>query len=951
MRRSVAARAFIIGVFLVSMALRSQVTLMPTFATQNDTVEVIFDASQGNAALVGVSPVYAHTGVITNLSGSLAGWRHVQGNWGQADPKVEMTDLGNNLHSIKYHINSFYGVPANETVSHLAFVFRNADGSIVGRTATGGDIYASISQGGFQALIQQPSTFMIYGSSDTVSIVAQTSANADLDIFLNGAPLIQAIDTNEISFELELSAYSADRYEIVFRAVDQGVFYYDTVPFVLRTGPKIAFDTASYEEGLTILNDSTIALKLRAPFKDYTYVIGDFNNWEVSPEYEMFKSPDGKFYWQLITGLDPNTEYAFQYYVGGEEALRIADPYAEKILDPWNDRFIPQSVYPNLKPYPTGKTLNRVGTFIINKPQYQWQNDNNYTRPASEELVVYELLIRDFGYLNTLVPKETYKHVIERLDYLDSLGVNAIELMPIMEFEGNNSWGYDPIFFMAADKYYGTEEDLKALIDSAHGRGMAVLFDIAMNHAFGGCPLVQLYFDASAGQYGQPTAQSPWFNEVPKHDFNVGYDFNHNSDATKYFVKRVFQHWVKEFHIDGYRVDLSKGFTQKNTLGDVAALAQYDQGRINILQRIKNDVEEVDSNAIMILEHFADGNEEQELASRGFLLWGNENHQYSEASMGYTSNLSGIYHGNRGFNTPALVGYMESHDEERLMYKNMEFGNSSGGYSTKDLATSLDRVELAAAFFFTVPGPKMIWQFGELGYDYSINHCPDGTIDPNCRLAPKPVRWDYLREQDRSDLYLQFGNLISLRKSYPNVFQTSDVTPNLGSMLKVLQLKTNDSNAVVIGNFNVIPMSVSEQFPHNGWWYDFNSGDSTLINGDYDSTFAPGQYQIWLDFKTQREYNNVDLVELQKEEPTISVYPNPVTASSFIEWSGKMPKELQLQVWSPDGRKLAFKRYYSVDLASNRMSIGELVSELPQGVYFLELTSGESKSVIPFVAP
>ena len=930
---------------------QSQVTLLPAFVTQNDTVEVIFDATQGNGALVGVNQVYAHTGVITNLSGSLANWRYVQGNWGQVDPKVAMTNLGNNLHSIKYHINTFYNVPANETVTHLAFVFRNADGSLVGRTLSGGDIYAPVFSGGFQAAIAQPDEFEIHESDDTINIMAQSSGNAELTLFLNGTQLTQDPDTNELSFELDLGAYPTGRYDIILRAVNQGNFYYDTVSLVSRpAGANINYDTTGYEEGLTVLNDSTIALKLRAPHKEYVYVIGDFNNWEIRPEYEMYKNPDGQHFWQVITGLDPNTEYGFQYWVG-EESIIIADPYSEKILDPWNDQYIPNSVYPNLKPYPAGKTLFRVGTFTINKPSYQWQNDTGYKKPAPEELVIYELLIRDFG--PPTGNNHTYKYIMNHLDYLDSLGVNAIELMPVMEFDGNNSWGYDPIFFFAPDKYYGPAENLKALIDSAHGRGMAVIFDIAMNHAFWGCPLVRLYYDPYTGPWGQPTAQNPWFNEVPRHDFNVGYDFNHESDATKYFVDRVFKHWVKEYHIDGYRVDLSKGFTQKNTLGNVGAWGQYDQSRINILQRIKNAVEAVDSSAIMILEHFANDSEEIELSDRGFLLWGNENHEYNEATMGYSSNFSRIYYKNRNWNENLLVGYMESHDEERLMFKNLQYGGSSGNYSTKDLSTALDRNEMAAAFFYTVPGPKMLWQFGERGYDYSINRCTDGTIDPNCRLSPKPPHWNYLQDPDRRDLFMHTANLIELRKEFPNVFQTNNVNADLYNIVKSIILETNDSNAVILGNFGLTANQVSETFPHAGWWYDFNTGDSMMVAGTFDSTFAPGEYHIWLDFKTERAYNNVDLPEWQAAGQQFEVYPNPVGSGSVISWTGELKEALELRVYSPEGRLVAEKNLNKSEpeIAQKSIKMEPILRNLRSGIYLLEIRSAGSNATIQFVLP
>ena len=101
----------------------------------------------------------------------------------------------------------------------------------------------------------------------------------------------------------------------------------------------------------------------------------------------------------------------------------------------------------------------------------------------------------------------------------------------------------------------------------------------------------------------------------------------------------------------------------------------------------------------------------------------------------------------RGWINPYLVTYMESHDEERLMYKNIQLWKSSGGYNIKDTATALKRQELDAAFFLTIPGQNdlAIWR---IGYDYSINYCQNGTINNNCRTDPKPIRWDYLQQTE-----------------------------------------------------------------------------------------------------------------------------------------------------------------------------------------------------------
>lgn len=911
----------------ISFNLSAQITLSPTFVTQNDTVVVIFDATQGNGGLIGVSPIYAHTGVVTNLSSTPTSWRHVQGNWGTADPKVLMTDLGNNLHSIKYHINTFYGVPSNETVQSLAFVFRNVDGSKEGKTASGGDFFVPISAGGFQAVFTTPGSFGIYDVNDTLDLVAQASDSVDLKLFHGTTLLAQANTRTKIEYELPLVNYGAGRFDLILEATTPTATHYGTISYLARNGSRIAFDTSYFEEGITIINDSSIALKLRAPFKNFIYVIGDFNDWEIRPEYEMYKSPADEFFWLIIEDLDPAQEYAFQYYID-QEGLLVADAYSEKILDPWNDQYISSSVYPNLKSYPSETRFPVSVVQTVDPNPYQWASTGSYKKPRSEELVIYELLIRDFD------SQHTYQSVIERLAYLQSLGVNAIELMPIMEFEGNESWGYNPMFFMAPDKYYGTKNDFKRLVDSCHARGIAVILDIAMNHAFGQCPFVRMYFDGS-----NPTSQSPWFNTQAKHDFNVGYDFNHTTDATKYFVKRVYQHWVEEYKVDGYRVDLSKGYTQKNTLGNTGLWGQYDQSRINILQRIKDDVNEVDSTAFMILEHFSDNNEELELSDRGFLLWGNENHEYNEASMGYASDFSSVLFSDRGWSKPNLVGYMESHDEERLMYKNLNFGKADASYSTRDTAIALDRMALDAAFFFTIPGPRMLWQFGELGYDYSINYCPNGTIDPSCRVSNKPIRWDYFNTSDRRDLHSEYSNLLYLRNSFPSVFQSTNISMSLSGFAKQITLDAGDSAAVVAGNFDVAANNMSIAFPESGWWYDYHSGDSIFVNGNLDTSFEAGEYHIYLNFKSRAPYNigSREYSVIDSELSKASVFPNPSRGKVFLDLTMEQSEGVSIEIRNLHGAVLMQQHLGRLAKGNHVLALSSQTEALAKGVYIYKL--------------
>src|SRR5205823_33720 len=110
----------------------------------------------------------------------------------------------------------------------------------------------------------------------------------------------------------------------------------------------------------------------------------------------------------------------------------------------------------------------------------------------------------------------------------------------------------------APDKYYGTKNNLKALIDECHRRGIAVVLDMVLNHSTGNSPMVQLYGTISGG----PTADNPWFNVSAPHPYSVYNDLNHESQYTKYFTKNVIKFWLQEYHIDGYRFDLAGGFSQ-----------------------------------------------------------------------------------------------------------------------------------------------------------------------------------------------------------------------------------------------------------------------------------------------------------------------------------------------------------------------------------------------------
>jgi 1,4-alpha-glucan branching enzyme len=162
---------------------------------------------------------------------------------------------------------------------------------------------------------------------------------------------------------------------------------YDTSYVLERRSAVIVEPPAGLVNGINYLNDSTVALKIYAPFKNFIYVIGDFNQWDLQPNYFMNKTPDGLHFWLTISGLVKGKEYGFQYAID-QSLMKVADVYAEKLLDPYNDKFILSSTYPNLMPYPTGKTTEVVSVLQTGVAPYNWTT-SGYKKPEAERLVVY----------------------------------------------------------------------------------------------------------------------------------------------------------------------------------------------------------------------------------------------------------------------------------------------------------------------------------------------------------------------------------------------------------------------------------------------------------------------------------------------------------------------------------------------------------------------------------
>ncbi|MDQ2998876.1 MAG: alpha-amylase family glycosyl hydrolase, partial [Chloroflexota bacterium] len=217
--------------------------------------------------------------------------------------------------------------------------------------------------------------------------------------------------------------------------------------------PRVAAAPAGTPNGARDRGDGIATFALWAPWKESVHLIGDFNNWDLQADP---LAVDERGLWCIEKQLDPGT-HAYQFVIDGETT--VGDPYA-RIL-----RWAGGSSQPH--------ALVEVGA-----QPYEWGDGGFGIKPLNQ-LVIYELHVGDFS------PEGTFEGVTARLDYLASLGVDAIELMPIQEFPGDRSWGYNPAYFFTPEGSYGSPDDLKRLIDTAHQKGIGVLLDMVFNHTTG----------------------------------------------------------------------------------------------------------------------------------------------------------------------------------------------------------------------------------------------------------------------------------------------------------------------------------------------------------------------------------------------------------------------------------------------------------------------------------
>jgi len=840
------------------------VTVTPTNPLDNVNVTVSFDAT--GTSLAGATKVYFHSGISTTVA-SPTSFDVVKGNWGQDDGVGQMTNTGgNNWQIVISSLRGYYDVPSDKDVFGLNFLFRNAAGTTVENN--GGSNYFRVTNPGSYFTITSPTTTIHFAptlqsftTTATANVVPSTWTLYEIEPSNNSVLSTLNVQNGGLSYSFPIAITSTILRKFQITTDFAGVSKSKTFSILGYSGNNEADRPSWTKTGINYHSDDTTkaTLVLHAPTytrykkgngtvagtnttapKNIVYIVGDFNNWTPSDAYRLARDRDGwngstdadgdedrgDYWWITLTGLTPGQEYVFQYLIDG--TLQVADPYTAKVSD-FDDVYITNSTYPGLISYRPQAT-DRASIVQTDQIPYQFIADA-FTRPTDNNLNIYELHFRDF------TSAGTYLAAIDKLDYLKGLGVNAIHVMPVSEFEGNSSWGYNPNFYFAADKAYGPADDLKLFIDECHKRKIQVFNDLVLNHAFYSNVMARMYWNTAQSR---PANDNPWFNPEHKMVANPagwwGADWNHESEHTQVMMDRALDYWMQEFKFDGFRFDFTKGFGQSEQNPSDPWASNYNQDRIDLLLRMANGLKTRNPGAVVIFEHLATSTEDKALADTGILMWSGVGHHNDMKGfiLGYNADNTNIYNSGvynaagRNFNLANWMSYAESHDEERLGFELSQNYNGA-----KNTTTLIDRMKIALAFNLLLPGPRMLWQFQELGYDFSINRCPDGTINSSCRTDPKPVRWDYYDDPKRIELYRLVSKIFKIRNRYA-LYSTAPDYGNIGlgagniATPRVMRLSSNDGKHVIVIS-NLDPnngRTASPGYDVTGTWYKYNGASA-----------------------------------------------------------------------------------------------------------------------------
>ncbi|AZA11641.1 alpha-amylase family glycosyl hydrolase [Corynebacterium gerontici] len=550
-------------------------------------------------------------------------------------------------------------------------------------------------------------------------------------------------------------------------------------------------------------NGKGYAFRVWAPNADAVSVVGDFNDWDANANPLEREGESGNFYGEVA---DATTGQEYQFSItNGEQTFMRIDPRATKVT-------------------------NSVGNGVLyNHADFDWSGDE-FATPNQHELVIYETHIGSFVDNGDDNAPANLEDLTKKLDYLVGLNINCVELMPLMEFAGDYSWGYNPANIFAVESSYGGPDALKHFIKEAHARGIAVIIDVVYNH-FGPSDLSLWQFDGwQENDKGGIYFYQDWRSSTPWGDTRPDYGRQEVRD----FISDNARMWLRDYHADGLRLDMTpymrskdgfsddipEGWTMMHEVGRV--VREEFPGRVAIAEDLHN-LAAVSSTEPDGGNMHAQWDSQFVHPVREALITNDD------ASRNVDSVANAVTH--EYLNPFDRVIYTESHDE---------VANGSARVTTEVAGDNPDgwdaqkRATLGAALVLTAPGMPMLFQ----GQEFLEDEWFRDTV---------PLDWG--QAWAFRDIARMFSDLIGLRRNLDGT------TPGLQgpvtrvhhqdneSKLLVFSRETLDGNAVLVAvNFSRYECAANVHIPEGHWRVRFNSDANTYsaLFGNHETSDMEG---------------------------------------------------------------------------------------------------------------
>jgi 1,4-alpha-glucan branching enzyme len=882
--------------------------------TSADSVTITFRAHKGPGTPVSLPGQFSgwSTSNLMAYDATIAAWTKTY-TFRIHDPS--RTPLGDSVYQYKLNDGSWYSDPLNPEQNP-----NDNNNSVLRLTKF---FYFQFFAEEVSSNVSRIVVGIVHANSDTISSVKFYTGVSQVTATMTDITSSFIVNKRILNYTLPAPVPKSNYLRVVAtNSSGDSIVYQNTVVDV-QFHPLPSFAKHGVTKGSTQSGDST-TFRLRVPGKAFVLLrIAPAGQPVATASPVVMHKDSSSDNWWVNVLLQPDTVYEYLYEI--EDGKKITDPFG-RYVGTYGTRF-------------------STGSAGLAADDYVWQS-TEWERPPLNKLVTYELHVGEFagGYFNKSAGQAGFTDLKYILSHFQSLGVNAIELMPVNDYgvvgKSGHSWGYDLNSYFAIEPALGTPLELKQLIDEAHQRGIAVILDVVYNHQNDTGPLWQMTPDVTANPYFKANNDFR-YNEDALFFFK---DMDHWTSETQELILENLKMWIDEYKIDGFRYDFTQGIgwntaeTNKGILGWTNAIHNLYQGKIYQI------AEHLPESPALIYFSGLTGGWHDSFRDEIF-----DDARFQNTSMLDYENLVvglGAYGSNDTPNSPSSyanrtepVNATVTHDEQSLIYEMTQFQSVA-------VSEAVQRDKLYGAFPFLSLGIPMLW----MGQEFSA---PRGWTSDGQKLSYRPLDWDWLLVQRGIDHFQWYKTLVSQRLKNPALYQ--------GELRKLFRYEsskvlvwgfedtTTNSKVMCVANlhpFNQTPTNVP--WLGEGNWYDIFDQSVFTVSGSSIASFPINAFTI----KVYSNKSNSDLgitsvkqntVEIPSEFRIAQNYPNPFNPSTTIDYQIPVTSHVTLSVYDMLGRKIG-------TLVDEIQSAGKYYSRfngsgLSSGTYFYRITAGSHSAV------